>query len=101
MSQKYAGEPSETRQTAKGCPKGSEAYQWGQENDFDSGPILLPFEITPFPDDLPKTEAPQDLRTLAAAGRRGGVPHVRGLGWASNQRYCKRKAATSCLASSA
>jgi hypothetical protein len=48
---------------------------------FDSSaPILLPFEITPFPADLPKTEAPQDLRTLAAAGRRGGVPHVRGLG---------------------
>jgi hypothetical protein len=27
-------EPSETRQTAKGCPKDSEAYQWGQENGF-------------------------------------------------------------------
>jgi hypothetical protein len=27
-------EPSETRQTAKGCPKGSEAHQWGLENGF-------------------------------------------------------------------
>jgi hypothetical protein len=36
-------EPSEARQTAEGCPQGSEAHQWGQENDFSDSfvPILL------------------------------------------------------------
>jgi hypothetical protein len=58
MSQKYAGEPSETRQTAKGCPKGSEAYQWGQEN----GLLILRVERAGIARSLPHRPGLAQLR---------------------------------------